>query len=96
MRRLKMNCKGFDSGLGPEKMTQCNYRVTISVSYEEDLLQRIALLTSAMFRILRETKLKQVEEANYRAGRLVLSVMGPPNNPAMVSGKVSINVEPVV
>lgn len=74
---------------------ECNYRVTISVAAEEDVLSRVALLTSAMFRILRETKLKRVEEANYRAGRLVLSVIGPPNNPAIVLGKVSIDVEPV-
>lgn len=59
------------------------------------MLHRVALLTSAMFRILRETKLKRVEEANYRAGRIVLAVMGPPDNPAIVSGKVTINVEPV-
>lgn len=76
-------------------MEECNYRVTISVAAEEDVLHRVALLTSAMFRILRETKLNRVEEANYRAGRLVLSVIGPPSNPAIVLGKVSIDVEPV-
>lgn len=73
----------------------CSYRVTIEVPEEEDVLHRVALLTSTMFRILRETKLQRVEEANYRTGRLVLSVLGPPNNPAIVSGKVMINVEPI-
>lgn len=73
----------------------CSYRVTILVAPEEDVLRRVALLTSAMFRILRETRLKKVEEANYRDGRLILSVIGLPDNPAIVSGKVSINVEQV-
>lgn len=74
---------------------KCNYRITITVPEDQDVLHRVALLTSAMFRILRETRLKQVEEADYRAGRIVLSVFGPPDNPAIVSGKVNINIEQV-
>ena len=72
-------------------MDSCSYRVIITAE-EEDVLKRVALLNSTMFRFLKETKLKSVVEADYRVGKLVLEVVGTPNNPAFVSGKVQIDV----
>lgn len=70
------------------------YRVTLCVHKEVDVLRRMAVLNSAMYRVLAVSQLKRVVRADYRAGELVMEVMAADAAPDIVPGRVEVRVEP--
>ena len=72
---------------------RADYLVTLTVE-ESDSLRRVALLNSAMFRLLRVSQLIEVKRADYRRGTLVLKVDAEECGPELVPGRVTVQVDP--
>lgn len=68
------------------------YFVSIT-SNEQDVLRRVDLLTSTMFRLLRETRLVRVVRSDYKEGCVELLVKGRKGNAMVSVGKVTIKIE---
>ena len=70
------------------------FLVTIE-SDEPNLLRRIDLLHAAMYRTLRVSTLRDVQEADYGEGKLVLDVVGRRPDPMIAEGSVREHFEAV-
>lgn len=70
------------------------YIITIQTD-EADLLRRVSIINSAMFRILREAKLRSVWLADYAGGKLQLLVEAGEADPSVVPGEANVRVERV-
>lgn len=70
------------------------HRVTVSVE-EDDVLQRVALLNAAMFRILSHARLIRASGADYAAGWIALIIEGDDRTVPELEGEVKVRVERV-
>lgn len=69
------------------------HHVTIRVNEPKDMLKRIAILHTAMVKILSGTRLIRVLSADYESGCIEMLVEADAVKPSIVPGHVEIEVE---
>lgn len=75
-------------------MALTEYEVTLTAD-DPDVLRRIALLNSALFRICEVAQLRKVLSTDYRKGEFKLRVLAERASPELVPGEVHVRVDPV-
>jgi hypothetical protein len=77
--------------MGNSKGQAC-YKVVVEAG-DEDIMRRIALLNSAVFRVLKVARLRQVLSSDYQRGCIELMVEARQLDTMIVPGSVSVSIE---
>jgi hypothetical protein len=98
-KALSKKSKGYVDGRGLEGRMGVSsvaekkmYVIELRVPENEDVMRKIALLNSAMFRFLKVARLKRVMHVDYEGGCIELLVEAEVIDPQIVPGVLTANI----
>lgn len=69
------------------------HHVTIRVDDEPDVLKRVALLNTALLKVIQGTRLIDVLDSDYEHGCIELLIEAEQINPSIVPGRVNVEID---